>query len=143
VHPLFESHLESRLLGKEALSRHAYNDFLHFATESGFFNLLGWLWLFAAGLWLTGRTLNNSPDQSEFESTLGITCLMALTVCLIQAQFGKSLATPSSAMLAFVWLGVAANLHWLHAHQRVREYNFFQSQSEWEAKDINDFRGIE
>ncbi|MCA9427004.1 MAG: hypothetical protein KC994_18125, partial [Candidatus Omnitrophica bacterium] len=143
VHPLFESHLESRLLGKEALSRHAYNDFLHFATESGFFNLLGWLWLFAAGLWLTGRTLNNSPDQSEFESTLGITCLMALTVCLIQAQFGKSLATPSSALLAFVWLGVAANLHWLHAHQRVREYNFSQSQSEWEAKDINDLRGTE
>lgn len=127
IHPLYESQLERKVLGKETLARKVHNDHLEHAVEYGFFGLLGWYWLLAIAVFCIFRTfqyvtssaglakhpLNSSENDFYFYIQMG--CLGGILVSLGSCMFGHTFVLPGSTVT--IWLAVGVSVA---VYQRVR-----------------------
>ena len=134
VHPLYESPLERKVLGRETLGRRVHNEFLRYASEYGVAGMFGFVWMLCVMFALAFRTFSvvhgaetaGAPTRQDarlnreecvFYFYLMLGCTGAIVAGLVCACRSNTLWIPGSMVLFFLIAGVAGSIH-----RRVRYY---------------------
>lgn len=139
IHPLFETQLERKVLGKEVLARKVHNDHLQHALKYGVFGLFGFYWIHATTFFCIiyslyhlrhrpTQTTKNRPTSpilklSAFERNfyfyLQLGILGGLTTALVSCIFGHTFVIESSAITYWMMSAIAVSIfQYLHRLNR-------------------------
>ncbi len=146
IHPLYESQLERKVLGREVLARKVHNDHLQHALKYGVFGLFGFYWIQAVTFFCIiyslyhlrhrpkGAKLDENPVlklpafQRNFYFYLQLGIFGGLTTALVSCIFGHTFVIESSAVTYWLMAGVSVaifqHLHRLNQNAAQPRYGF-------------------
>lgn len=109
VYPAYRSIAELSLTPEGQKYSNTHNDLLQILSETGAVGLLVFIWLVITALRVCLRILRDSKERYYAFLIIGITGSVCAT--LAHAFFSSNLRVPSSAMMFWVWLGVAGAIY--------------------------------
>lgn len=129
IHPLYETQLERKVLGREVLARKVHNDHLQHALKYGVFGLLGWYWIISVTLYAIIYSLYHlrnaggkqgasqsgkggvlTPFERQFYFYLQLGILGSLITALVSCLFAHTFVIQSSAVLYWCISGIACSV---------------------------------
>ncbi|MDP8245751.1 MAG: tetratricopeptide repeat protein [Candidatus Hinthialibacter antarcticus] len=149
IHPLYETQLERKVLGKEVLARKVHNDHLQHALKYGVFGLFAFYWLHAVVFFCiiyslyhlrhrprnaqsSSPILRLSAFERNFYFYLQLGILGGLTTSLVSCIFGHTFVIESSAVTYWMMSAIAVSifqyLHRLNRGVTQPRYGFTQEQ---------------